>query len=75
MVATSLSKQLPSEGKGIENHGVYLFLVVRAMNSWVATCSAALQRRHLMVWALFAPKFVFEVCFLFVADLFVLAFA
>ncbi len=30
--------------------------------------SAAIQRRHIMVWALFAPKLVFEACFLFVSD-------
>lgn len=28
-----------------------------------ASVSAWLQRRHLMVWALFAPKWLFEVCF------------
>ena len=52
-----------------------VFLFVRTLTAWVATCSAALQRRHLMVWALFAPKFVFDLCFLFMADLSVLAFA
>ena len=36
---------------------------VRSVNSFVALSSAALQRRHLMVWALFAPKFLFETCF------------
>lgn len=74
VVATSLSKQLPNDSKDTGDHKVYMFLFVRAINAWIATCSVALQRRHLMVWALFAPKFVFELCFLFVADLFVLAF-
>ena len=36
---------------------------VRTVNTFVALSSAALQRRHLMVWALFAPKVVFETCF------------
>ena len=45
------------------------YLLLRSVNAWVATCSAAIQRRHLMVWALFAPKFVFEVCFLAVVDI------
>ena len=36
---------------------------VRTVNAFVALSSAALQRRHLMVWALFAPKFLFETCF------------
>ena len=49
------------------------FLLLRSLNAWVATCSAAIQRRHLMVWALFAPKFLFEVCFLAVADVSMLA--
>lgn len=45
------------------------YLLLRSVNAWVATCSAAIQRRHLMVWALFAPKFMFEVCFLVVVDI------
>ena len=46
-----------------------VLLFVHTLTARVATCSVALQRRHLMVWALFAPKFVFELCFLLVADL------
>lgn len=44
------------------------FLLLRSLNTWVAICSAAIQRRHLMVWALFAPKYIFEVCFLAIVD-------
>lgn len=44
------------------------YLLLRSMNTWVAVCSAAIQRRHLMVWALFAPKYIFEVCFLAIVD-------
>ena len=36
---------------------------VRTVNAFAAMSSAALQRRHLMVWALFAPKVLFETCF------------
>ena len=36
---------------------------VRTVNAFAALSSAALQRRHLMVWALFAPKVLFETCF------------
>ena len=49
------------------------YMLVRGLNAWVATCSAAIQRRHLMVWALFAPKFLFEVCFLAVIDISMMA--
>lgn len=51
-----------------------MFLLIQTLKTWIATCGVALQRRHLMVWALFAPKFVFELCFLAVADLSVLMF-
>jgi hypothetical protein len=32
-----------------------------------------LQRRHLMVWRVFAPKYVFEAIFLLVVDLLLIA--
>ncbi|KDD74911.1 hypothetical protein H632_c994p2 [Helicosporidium sp. ATCC 50920] len=41
----------------------------RAATALAATLSAAVQRRHLYVWALFAPRFVFEALFLLLADL------
>ena len=40
----------------------------RTLTACAATASAAIQRRHLMVWALFAPKFVFEAVTLLVCD-------
>lgn len=42
--------------------------VLRALSCFCATLSAAIQRRHLYAWALFAPKFAFEVYFLFMTD-------
>lgn len=45
-----------------------IFLTVRTLNATVSTISAAVQRRHLMVWALFAPKFLFDACILIVCD-------
>ena len=42
--------------------------LLRALTAGAAMLSAAIQRRHLMVWALFAPKFVFEAAFLLVSD-------
>jgi GPI ethanolamine phosphate transferase 3 subunit O len=45
-----------------------VFLTVMTLNAAVATASAAIQRCHLMVWALFAPKFLFDACILLVCD-------
>lgn len=42
--------------------------LVRAAAAFCATLSAAVQRRHLYAWALFAPKFAFEACFLLLTD-------
>ena len=42
--------------------------LLRALTAGAAMLSAAIQRRHIMAWALFAPKFVFEACFLLVTD-------
>ena len=44
------------------------FAGVRAASACAAMLSAAIQKRHLYVWALFAPRFVFEACFLLVSD-------
>ena len=49
--------------------------LVRAVPAFCATLSAGLQRRHLYAWALFAPKFAFEACFLLLADLVLLTLA
>ncbi len=46
----------------------HAFALLRALVAGAAMLSAAIQRRHIMVWALFAPKLVFEACFLFVSD-------
>lgn len=43
--------------------------LVRAVPAFCAMLSAGVQRRHLYVWALFAPKYVFEACFLVLTDL------
>jgi hypothetical protein len=36
-----------------------VYLAAAAATATVACATAAMHRRHLMVWALFAPKFVF----------------
>ena len=39
----------------------FLFQICSFLAQLLATsCSAALHRRHLMVWKIFAPRFVFE---------------
>ncbi|GLI67798.1 hypothetical protein VaNZ11_012086, partial [Volvox africanus] len=46
--------------------GVVLLVALsswRSLSLCVAMLSAGLQRHHVVVWALFAPKLVFEVCF------------
>ena len=40
----------------------------RTLTVAAATASAAIQRRHLMVWALFAPKYLFEAVTLLICD-------
>ena len=49
--------------------------LVRSAAAFCATLSAGLQRRHLYAWALFAPKFAFEACFLLLSDLVLLLLA
>lgn len=39
-----------------------------ALNATVSTVFVALQRRHLMVWAIFAPKFIFDAIALVVLE-------
>jgi hypothetical protein len=38
-------------------------LAAGALEILLAALSAFIQRRHLMIWALFAPKWMFEACF------------
>ncbi|CAD7702958.1 unnamed protein product [Ostreobium quekettii] len=42
--------------------------LLRALTALASVVSVAIQRRHLLVWAVYAPKFVFEACFLLVTD-------
>ena len=44
------------------------FMTCHSLTAFAATVSAAIQRRHLMVWALFAPKFLFEAVTLVICD-------
>ncbi len=71
---------LDSGGKKARNRKVVgpvllLAAAARAAATAAATLSAAVQRRHLYAWALFAPKFAFEVFFLAATDLLLLGLA
>lgn len=46
--------------------------IPRSLACFAAMLSAGIQRRHLYAWALFAPKFVFEVFFVLITDLIIL---
>lgn len=46
-----------------------MFGLVRLLVCFCAMVSAGIQRRHLYAWALFAPKFIFEVYFLVISQL------
>lgn len=43
-------------------------MTCHSLTAFAATVSAAIQRRHLMVWALFAPKLLFEAVTLVICD-------
>jgi hypothetical protein len=67
------AKAAPADESGVPLSDGFMsmllvFGLVRSLNTFANTVSAGVQRRHLYVWALFAPKFVFEVCFLGVTD-------
>lgn len=42
---------------------------LRTCSALSTTLSAAIQRRHLYAWSLFAPRFAFDACFLIFADI------
>jgi hypothetical protein len=63
--AQPLSKQL------WWRRSMLVFLLVRGSTAFAAAVSAAVQRRHLYAWSLFAPKFAFEVVFLLGSDVLV----
>jgi hypothetical protein len=52
-----------------------LFGLARAASAACAMLSAAVQRRHLYAWALFAPKFIFETLFLVMTDVIIVLLA
>lgn len=58
MIASQISEQSPIQGT------LALFGFMRSLVCFCSMISAGIQKRHLYAWALFAPKFVFEVYFL-----------
>lgn len=45
------------------------YSLLRAVGLAVSTVFVAAMRRHLMVWAIFAPKFAFEACGMCVSEM------
>ena len=48
--------------------GVLMLALLRGLGVLVSTSFVAYERRHLMTWAIFAPKFIFEICSLLVFE-------
>lgn len=53
-------------------HAAFTVALFFALLASVSTAFVALQRRHLMVWAIFAPKFLFDATALLVVELLLL---
>ena len=48
---------------------IILSIILFKLSAVLCSCiSAFILRRHLMVWAIFAPKVIFEICFWFVSS-------
>lgn len=45
-----------------------MYGLITAMTTMLTVICVTIQRRHLMVWGLFAPKFVFDVVGLLLTD-------
>lgn len=58
MIASQVSSESPAQGT------LAIFGFMRSLVCFCSMMSAGIQKRHLYAWALFAPKFVFEVYFL-----------
>lgn len=67
MIASHIHSEPPIQGT------LALFGIIRSLVCFCSMISAGIQKRHLYAWALFAPKFVFEVYFLSMTYLTLLA--
>jgi hypothetical protein len=47
---------------------VLTFLCLNALKLFVSACNVTIHSRHLMVWAIFAPKFIFDVFAVFLSS-------
>ncbi|KAK1945478.1 GPI ethanolamine phosphate transferase 3 [Phytophthora citrophthora] len=61
--------QLKAEG---ESQFLLAFSAYFSLNALVSTLFVALQRRHLMVWAIFAPKFIYDGVVLLITEVLLL---
>lgn len=66
---SSLQQPLRPNSGLLALHSIPIFSLMRSCTAFCAMLSAAIQRRHLYAWSLFAPRFAFEACFLIVADI------
>ena len=64
-----------TNASAIKMHMLLVFGLGRSMAALCAALSAGIQRRHLYAWALFAPKFAFEVFFLVCTDILLIGLA
>ena len=46
----------------VRSVGFLTLAFLRGLGVFVSTFFVAYERRHLMTWAIFAPKFIFEIC-------------
>jgi len=61
--ATPLQWQLSALLHATVATSLLTLVAVRGAALLAATANVALQRRHLMIWAVFTPRWLFEVCF------------
>ena len=68
----SNSKSIITPSHGPSCHNLFWVLMVsfsHNLRAFATVLCASMHRRHLLIWAVFAPKFVFEMCFSLVAHL------
>ena len=69
--ATDAKKQVSIQPSGFQlatRRVALAYSLFTSVGVLVSTAFVALERRHLMVWAIFAPKFIFEACGMVVGE-------
>lgn len=57
-----LALDLRGGGEGGMGRGLCMYVACSTLRTVLTCACVVIQRRHLMVWAIFAPKFVFDAC-------------